>query len=448
MRRILRSARSARAALAAATGAALLTGLTLALPSSSSAAGVTVHPGDFTGYGFDKCMTPTQAQMDVWWETSPYQAIGVYTSGRNRYCDVQPELTSRWVATQAATGWRILPITVGRQAACSPVERYKKWTRIANDPTGGFRKARAQGVEESAESVAAVQALGINRGSTLWLDIEWYDRSKTRCDNSTLAFIESWSKATRAAGYKAGMYSSASAAILSASRRLDVDPSWEGPDQLWFAWGNGRNDVEMGSYGNESHWPQGLMHQYELDVFASYGGVGMDIDKNWLDVGKGTRPGRQGKRCGTSLDHAAYPRLREGAVDERVEAVQCHLRHAGYYQGKIRPEFNGKLAASLAGFQTDRGLRADGTTNRRTWVSLLARGTNRTESPVVKIGSGGPAVWRLQRALNATRRPVPITGVFGFDTMDAVKSYQRRGGLPQTGVVDPATWDRLLAGWS
>ncbi|QWC85977.1 DUF1906 domain-containing protein [Nocardioidaceae bacterium] len=446
MRRFLRHARTSAVALA---GAALLTsGLTLGLTGSSSAAGVSVHPGDFTGYGFDRCMTPTQAEMDRWWESSPYQAVGVYTSGRNRYCADQPDLTREWVARQSQTGWRILPITVGRQAACSPVDRYKSWARISNNRTRGFAQARAQGVEESAESVAAVQALGIAKGSTLWLDIEWYDRSKTRCDKSTLAFIESWSEATRDAGYVAGMYSSASAAILSASRRLDADPSWAGPDQLWFAWGNKQADVELGPYGDERHWPKGLMHQYELDVLATYGGLGMHIDKNWIDLGKGTRPGRQGKRCRTSLDHATYPRLAQGSVDERVEAMQCHLRHAGYYKGRIRPEFLPRLTSALVSYQTDRGLRADGTTNRRTWVSLLARGTNRTEVDVVKIGSGGPAVWRLQRALNATRRAVPITGVFGFDTMNAVTRYQKRRGLPQTGVADTATWQRLLAGWS
>ena len=443
MRRIIRSTRSALAAL---SGTALIAGLTLLAPPPSTAAGVKVHPGDFTGYGFDKCLAPTQSQMDTWWETSPYQAVGVYTSGRNRYCFDQPNLTREWVATQSERGWRILPITVGRQAACSPVERYKSWTRIANDPTGGFRKARAQGVEESAESVAAVQALGIARGSTLWLDIEWYDRSKTRCDKSTLAFIEAWSIATRQAGYTAGMYSSASAAIRSASLRLDADPSWEGPDQLWFAWGNGRNDVEMGEYGDETHWPDGLMHQYELDVYASYGGLGMDIDKNWLDVGKGTRPGRKGRSCRTELAHAAYVRLREGVQHEQVEAVQCHLRHAGYYEGRIRPQFLPRLTDALRRYQVDAGLRADGSTNRRTWISLLARGTNRTETPVVKIGSGGAAVWKLQRALNATRGQVPVTGVFGFDTVELVKAYQSRRGLPQTGVVTQAMWDQLLDG--
>ena len=335
---------------------------------------------------------------------------------------------------------------MGRQAACSPIERYKSWTRISNDPTGGFRKARAQGVEESAESVAAVQALGIGKGSTLWLDIEWYDRSKTRCDNSTLAFIESWSIATREAGYRAGLYSSASAAILSSSLRLDRNASWQGPDQLWFAWGNKQNDVELGPYGDESHWPDGLMHQYELDVRASYGGLAMDIDKNWLDVGKGTRPGRQGLRCRADLDHAAYARLSEGVVDERVKAAQCHLRHAGYYKGRIRPLFLPKLTRALTAYQSDRRIKADGTTNRRTWISLLARGTNRTETPVIKVGSGGPAVWKLQRALTAARRPAPITGVFDFETMAAVKAYQARRGLSQTGVVADDTWAHLLAG--
>jgi len=39
--------------------------------------------------------------------------------------------------------------------------------------------------------------------------------------------------------------------------------------------------------------------------------------------------------------------------------------------------------------------------------------------------------------------PLDIDGIFGNDTRNAVLAAQRRFGLPQTGVVDAATWDEI-----
>ena len=47
-------------------------------------------PGDFTGYGFDQCLAPTQAAMDTWWKKSPFSAVGIYISGDSRACRSQP----------------------------------------------------------------------------------------------------------------------------------------------------------------------------------------------------------------------------------------------------------------------------------------------------------------------------------------------------------------------
>ena len=39
--------------------------------------------------------------------------------------------------------------------------------------------------------------------------------------------------------------------------------------------------------------------------------------------------------------------------------------------------------------------------------------------------------------------PVPIDGIWESDTSRAVASFQRNNGLPVTGTVDRATWDKL-----
>lgn len=64
----------------------------------------------------------------------------------------------------------------------------------------------------------------------------------------------------------------------------------------------------------------------------------------------------------------------------------------------------------------------------------------------LRVGMQGPEIRALQYylamvgAYYAAVTPVPITGYFGTQTENAVKSFQRTFGLPDTGVVDRTTW--------
>ena len=68
-----------------------------------------------------------------------------------------------------------------------------------------------------------------------------------------------------------------------------------------------------------------------------------------------------------------------------------------------------------------------------------------------KSTSYSPAVANLQRYLRqlAYHTPellqVPVDGIFESATRDALLAYQRLVGLPETGVADKDTWDRLYA---
>ena len=52
-----------------------------------------VTPGNFRGFGFDQCLTPTQGAMNTWLNHSPFLAVGIYISGDSRACRNQPNLT-------------------------------------------------------------------------------------------------------------------------------------------------------------------------------------------------------------------------------------------------------------------------------------------------------------------------------------------------------------------
>ena len=137
-----RTARATLSGLALSLVVGLVATLSLGSLAAPAHAENVATPGDFTGYGFDQCVAPTQSAMDAWWKKSPFTAVGIYISGDSRACRTQPNLSSTWVATQVARGWRLLPIALGPQASCQPrFPRYKDDFKISPSPTGGYATA-------------------------------------------------------------------------------------------------------------------------------------------------------------------------------------------------------------------------------------------------------------------------------------------------------------------
>jgi hypothetical protein len=69
-----------------------------------------------------------------------------------------------------------------------------------------------------------------------------------------------------------------------------------------------------------------------------------------------------------------------------------------------------------------------------------------SDTPILRQGSRGPAVTRLQRILNnisGGQAPLRDDGVFGPLTETEVKAFQYAEGLADDGVVGPLTWAAL-----
>jgi len=434
-----------RPRLLAACVAALVTTLLIGAPAPATpapaAAVVAATPRAFTGYAFDACQTPSQADMDVWRISSPFWGVGVYVAGANRLCDFQPNLNATWVATQAARGWRILPITVGRQASCNTGVGV---TRINPDPTDSYAAARAQGRAEASATITAAQPLGFAKGTTHWLDIEDFDLLNDDCRRSVLGFVSGWTSRLHALGYKSGLYSNVAAGIkaVEGARTLSPD-SYQLPDQLWFAHYNGQVTTSTGVLA-PSAWRHQRIHQYFGDSTRTYGGVTLDIDLNWMDVGGGTKVPAPAPHCGVRIDFPSYPTLRRGDTGTKVKALQCLLKQQGAYGGSINGRYDLDTARAALRFQKRHDSLPDtGVTTRSTWMVLLSAG-----SPTFsKVGSGSNTVRRIQRALNAAAaEELTISGLFDRRTESAVKRYQMTRGLPPTGVMTSTTWAPLQQG--
>lgn len=441
---------TAATAVRAATATAVLTAAaTLAasvLAATPAEAANRVTPRNFTGYGFDQCIAPAQEDMDTWLTTSPYWAVGVYIAGDNRYCgdDKQPNLDATWVSTQLRNGWRLLPITVGLQASCSSVDRYqRKGHRISADPAGTYATAREQGRTEAQTTVQAARSLGIAARSTLWFDLEHFTGG-VRCHESALSFLSAWTNRLHGLDYRSGVYSSGSSGIQSLDDARALTPGrYAMPDQIWIADWNGRANVSSQYVRADGWMPHRRVHQYRGGHDQRYGGVTINIDNNYLDLGRGSVAPAAPRHCGVQVDYPRYRRLDRGDHGAQVKAAQCLLRQKGLFQGALRFRYDGTTYRAVRAFQRTRSLPVNGAMTSRTWTALLSEGPAR----VVKIGSANNAVRRAQRSLNAAATcRLPVTGVFDAATTTAVREYQVKRGLPRTGVVASDTWGDLARG--
>jgi peptidoglycan hydrolase-like protein with peptidoglycan-binding domain len=417
---------------------------TLAPVAKSTANRIT--PRDFTGFGFDQCVAPTQSAMDAWLQSSPFWAVGIYISGKSRACRSQPNLTPTWIRTQLANGWRILPITLGPQASCSTrFPRYGNDPTISPDPANNYGKARAMGRAEAADAVAAAKALGIVPGSTLWYDLEAFDIGKLHCRESALRFVSAWTHRVRALGYVSGYYSSAASGIrMIDDARVTRPRAFALPDRIWIADWDGRANVES-KYIRPDGWkPGNRMKQYRGDHKETWGGVTIDIDSNFLDLGAGSVPRNRATFCGgLPMDLTRWPVLRPGARGPAVKALQCLLQRQKFYSGKLNGVMDRPTVAAVRAMRAQRGMARLDVAGIRVWASLHSTG----HSPLIKYGAASEAVRRLQRALNAVYPDsVKVDGTFAAATTTAVKRYQQRLGLARTGVMTPALWAKLKAG--
>ncbi|QNN54180.1 glycoside hydrolase domain-containing protein [Nocardioides mesophilus] len=445
LRRADPSAPRLRRRLATAVTAAVVATLGAGLAAPAQADNVAT-PGNFTGYAFDQCVAPSQAAMDAWLRSSPFWAVGIYISGDSRGCPNQPNLTPTWVSTQLASGWRLLAITLGPQASCTTRERYLQQVRISPDPTRRYAKARRQGRDEADKTVARAAQLGLSEGSTLWYDLEAFDTSGTSCRESALSFLHAWTNRLHGAGFVSGVYSSAASGIKMLDDVRTTRPgAYVMPDQIWIADWNGRADVSS-SYISSTGWmPHARVHQYRGGHNETYGGVTINIDSNFVDLGAGSTAPRARAQCGgVNVDFAAYAKVRTGASGPLVTAGQCLLSSGGWYTGELSGVFDATLRSAVRAYRASAGLPAGGAINARTWTALLVRGSG---DPLMKYGAASRPVRRLQRGLNAADAAgLSVTGVFEGSTTAAVRRYQADHGLPVTGVVDTRLWKLLRSG--
>ena len=220
------------------------------------------------------------------------------------------------------------------------------------------------------------------------------------------------------------------------------------PEYIWIARWDGKANTKAEPFLRPDGWlPGRRMKQYKGDHVVSYGGVAINIDSNWLDLGKGSRPSTN-KRCGTKgvTNLPRYLNItakKKTWGPKRVKAVQCLLKERGYKGFKVNGKYDKATRKAVKKFRVSQGLSNKAVVTRTTWIRLLSART----APVLKVGSSGAAVHKLQQSLAAAGvRKEVSTGLFDKTTTTQVKAYQKRLKLSQTGVAGTTTWAALKSG--
>jgi peptidoglycan hydrolase-like protein with peptidoglycan-binding domain len=136
--------------------------------------------------------------------------------------------------------------------------------------------------------------------------------------------------------------------------------------------------------------------------------------------------------------------------------LQLFLGRNGLYPFEVDGVYGQETADGVATYQRIRDLPATGIADEETLRDMefdFLPGGNTTVSPppasdptgsglssnTLAPGSTGNDVVALQQRLNGFGIPVFVDGIYGFETQQGVRTYQRVQGLPVTGNADRET---------
>ncbi len=120
-----------------------------------------------------------------------------------------------------------------------------------------------------------------------------------------------------------------------------------------------------------------------------------------------------------------------GSSGNEVRQIQSALKKQGYYSGKVDGIYGSNTERAVRKFQAAKGLAVDGICGSAT---LAALGIGKT-STVLRKGSSGDGVKQVQtRLANWGYYSGKVDGIFGTNTENAVRKFQRNNGLTADGI--------------
>jgi peptidoglycan hydrolase-like protein with peptidoglycan-binding domain len=132
-----------------------------------------------------------------------------------------------------------------------------------------------------------------------------------------------------------------------------------------------------------------------------------------------------------------------GSTGRQVEFLQRALAHLKHFPGPFDGIFGKMTGSAVLQFQASQGLSTDGKVGPNTWGALCSTISRIRET--ITRGSFGPEVRVLQHILSKKGiDPGSVNGIFGDTTLNAVRIFQEKLGIPVSGIVDSQTWENLI----
>jgi photosystem II stability/assembly factor-like uncharacterized protein len=232
--------------------------------------------GVIQGQGFDACHLPTVAEMQTWWDHSPYSIYALYIGGIHLPA-LCVSADSVWVKAVHQQGWSFIPTWVGPQAPCTT---YKY--RMNSDPAISYTEGR----QEAQTASAAAASMGLTNygwgGTVIYYDMENFSGASPQCRQAAASFINGWDERLRELGNTAGGYGAHNSYIEDWALIANI------PAYIWVAswYANGYDPYAS---VNGITWLDGLwtnhqrIRQYAGDHSENWGGVGFGIDSDVAD---------------------------------------------------------------------------------------------------------------------------------------------------------------------
>lgn len=135
-----------------------------------------------------------------------------------------------------------------------------------------------------------------------------------------------------------------------------------------------------------------------------------------------------------------------GAKGRSVLNVERHLEAAGYELGEPNAEFGARTEAAVRTFQKHAGLPDTGRVDARTWAKLRGKlfAAKSGVSPAQREGEKDRAVLSTEKKLKQLGYHLgAVDGKFTKNTARAVRKFQKKHHLEQTGMVGSGTLESI-----
>ncbi len=150
------------------------------------------------------------------------------------------------------------------------------------------------------------------------------------------------------------------------------------------------------------------------------------------------------------------PVLEPGDRGVEVRELQSRLFQLAWFPELTTGRYDPATSEAVRGFQDKRGMRVSGEVDTRTWDRLVAMTDRPTHDQLFNVLHPGPALLASGdtgagvRDLQARLAQLAwwfgdVTGRYDAETADAVRGFQEKRAIPETGEVDRRTMDRLVA---